>query len=536
MYKKLLSVFLTLALIMPLSFPKDAYASGIGDFGIEWMKTMSVGENENILISPASAYFALALAFMGAQGETRSEILKALHADEANAEDEARSIFLSLTDEEIEGTLSIASSVWTDGEYEIADAYAKAIQFNLDGESISMELSGIEAVNAVNGWVSEKTNGLINSLLNKPLDKDTLMLLINALYFEMDWQRRFLNVNTGKSAFTLDDGSETSAEYMRMTHYFKYLKLPGGEEIIRIPYEDECFAFYAIKPKTGESASECLENLEYQEIMRVNDAEESRIVLSIPKFEMESTLMFKPQLMEMGVVSAFSPDKAEFFNMLPDGDTPIYISDILQKTNIRVGEEGTRAAAATATLIDAASAPDMTEIIELSFDRSFVYLISDTKTNAVLFMGVLSNPDSAVFSQNSSLWSINDGAPGLTAEAGGKEYEIPSGSYELSSGDMGVIACGVHPLEMGEYPEIPAGDPREILLHCEVEPDYVTVRMWPYDAVHSEDIYNEPYEEASVYKNAVRVLGDGEYIIEVTCHYEKYADLSGTASYTFKAG
>ncbi len=115
----------------------------------------------------------------------------------------------------------------------------------------------------------------------------------------------------------------------------------------------------------------------------------SNVVLGLPKFTYSSQFGLTDTLKSMGMPDAFDPQQADFSGM--DGQRDLYIGDVIHKAFVAVDEKGTEAAAATAVIMRAAMAP-AGDIIQLTIDRPFIFVIRDVKSGQILFIGRVLNP------------------------------------------------------------------------------------------------------------------------------------------------
>lgn len=97
-------------------------------------------------------------------------------------------------------------------------------------------------------------------------------------------------------------------------------------------------------------------------------------------------------LQNMGVVDLFSDVHAnltQFANVSPK----LYVSKVIHKAFVEVGEEGTEAAAATVVIAVTRSGHSRVPLpIEFHCDRPFIFIIRDNQTKNLLFMGSYQNP------------------------------------------------------------------------------------------------------------------------------------------------
>ena len=109
----------------------------------------------------------------------------------------------------------------------------------------------------------------------------------------------------------------------------------------------------------------------------------------MPKLHMEYEQELNKMLMSFGMKGDFKPG-ADFSKMSKDND--LFISIVKQKSYIDVDEKGTEAAAATAVIMNKTSEAYPNKMREFIVDRPFIYVITDNKTDSILFMGTVEKP------------------------------------------------------------------------------------------------------------------------------------------------
>ena len=117
----------------------------------------------------------------------------------------------------------------------------------------------------------------------------------------------------------------------------------------------------------------------------------AKVNLRMPRIDAACTFDMKDFLRDRGVTRAFDPTQAQFGKMLK-GSGSVWIGQILQKTRLKLDEKGTEASAATIISMEATSARIPEEPIDLTLDRSFLYIIYDENADVPLFMGKVTNP------------------------------------------------------------------------------------------------------------------------------------------------
>ncbi|MGM9651859.1 MAG: serpin family protein [Faecousia sp.] len=346
---------------------------------------------ENTVISPLSAYLALAMAARGAGGNTLAQMEQVLGADVEKlcafaAEETAR-----LTAGGAE--LSLANSVWVDEGFSVSADYADDLETLFSAESFSCRLSSGETMQAINRWCEEHTKGLIPKLLEQPLSGASALALINALYLKADWQTPFEARNTMDKPFTKDNGETVSVPTMSARTGLCYYELPDGGKGVVLPYADCDLAFVAILPPQGMTGADYAASMAPDAFYQcVTEGETQKLELELPKFTAQTTLIMNQALIDMGMSDAFSQGEADFSAMCGQKDDELFLGTALQKVKLTVDEKGTEAAAASAVVMFRATAI-ADQATPLHFDRSFVYGVIDTQNGIPLFSGVEAAPE-----------------------------------------------------------------------------------------------------------------------------------------------
>ncbi|MDE6621976.1 MAG: hypothetical protein K2K74_16090, partial [Lachnospiraceae bacterium] len=161
---------------------------------------------ENPVLSPVSAYLALSMAGCGADGATMDEFYNVLGDMEVFSDD----LINTLPQNGEVLKISIANSAWIDDEFIVKDAWLGTIKSLMDAEAFQTNLSTQEAMDCMNSWVFDKTNGLIDNMIENPMDDMTRLVLLDTVYFKGKWEYLFEPQNTYKEAFYLRDDQSSN--------------------------------------------------------------------------------------------------------------------------------------------------------------------------------------------------------------------------------------------------------------------------------------------------------------------------------------
>ena len=342
--------------------------------GFAWNLNELMPDDQNYMFSPFSIKMALAMAAVGADGDTQDEILKVLQIEDLNKFNAASAQFIQEYGENEKVRLNIANSLWLNTDYYKGADFESTFRDTVLKyyQADSGKVNNANAVETVNNWVKDKTNDKITGLIS---NSDFLAYIVNAVYFKGEWARQFSRDATGKAEFTDRNGKSTEIDFMNMTGYFDYYADDFGR-MLKLPYKDGKTSMYIAIPAGG--AEDLYKNIEKMEATRVK--------LSLPKFKTEFDIKLIKQLSQLGIHTAFDRDTADFKNMFTDIPDNIFISDVIHKTFINVDEAGTEAAAVTGIGFDTTAMPTEPPVAFIA-DKPFTYFICDDVSGEILFMG-----------------------------------------------------------------------------------------------------------------------------------------------------
>lgn len=345
------------------------------------------------LVSPLPAAMALSMAANGAEGDTLAQFQEVLGGgadlDEINA------AWAQLAGDycALGGSteFTVANSLWENGTGGVSRDFAAKCQGGYGAELYRANLSALRIVDDVNGWVGEKTNGLISNIIDQPFDENTALLLINALYLKNTWAMEFEPLHTQEGEFHHAGDFTTTVKFLR--HFDTSLSYIQGENAqgVVLPYDDGRLGFVAIMPDLypdSPDLGEWLNRLEGNGLTKLIDRREDAPFLNfaMPKFEAEWKGNLEEILPLLGLKDAFIPGTANSSAM---GDNPegYYITQVVHAAKIAVNEKGTEAAAATIVDMAPGSARPPEDGITLILDRPFLYGVIDLQSGVPLFLG-----------------------------------------------------------------------------------------------------------------------------------------------------
>lgn len=369
----------------------DKLNLAIMNFTWNMFKESSLNEG-NIMVSSPSIYYALAMTLNGAEGDTKAAMQKSLAAQELTIDDiniGLRDWLRSMTTDDSKSKLSVANSIWLRKGFEADREFLQRNADYYNASLKSLDFNKKSSVAVINKWVKDETEGKIDKIVDN-ISNNTMMYLINAIYFKSDWEEQFSANNTFSMNFNAPNG-KVNAKFMNRKGEIEHLnanKITG----VKLPYANERYAFFGLLPEEGQTPREFINNLTVSELRAVlNSGVKEGLELSMPKFEARYEDSLKNELSKIGMEIAFDPGYADFSLMKKNRDKDLFINEVKHKTFIKVDEKGTEAAAVTSVEM-AETALVTNEIPKIVFDRPFIYGIIDTETGIPLFIGIMENP------------------------------------------------------------------------------------------------------------------------------------------------
>lgn len=368
----------------------DQLKNGINEFSMNMYSALPA--DENIFYSPYSIASALSMLDVGAGGTTKNELENALGITDLDKWNDEMKAYLS-KDWSQNTFVNTANSVWmnkgTTWAANINSDFLTPAKDYYSGEIYEADFDGQadKVVQNVNNWVSDNTNKMIPEIL-KEIPGGTVMMLINAVYFEGKWDTPFTEDKTFQSSFYGTD-KESVVDMMHLYgEHFAYMD-NGEIKGITLPYDDDNVVMKVFMPTADDGDMnklfDKLSNEEKQKLIdSLDDASNVEIdTLQLPKFTDEQSIDGLDDILKnMGIQSAYS--ESADFSKIADG---IAVSSVNHKAKVIVDENGTKAAAETDIMIKETAMMPSEETYNFIVDKPFVYVIEDQSTGMILFMG-----------------------------------------------------------------------------------------------------------------------------------------------------
>lgn len=341
--------------------------------------------DSNVFVSPLSVSFALGMAMNGAEDQTFDEMRQTLGFAGATLEEINRGYAGLMALEsglDPTTTFTIANSVWIRQGLPVKQPFIEQVRTTFDAE---VRTSPFDAatITAVNGWVSEQTNGRIPTILKEIRDED-VMFLINAIYFKGTWRDQFERSKTVNAPFQSIDGQQMVPMMNREDGEGKVRLafLTDGTRVGELLYGNGAFAMTVVIPDANTSLATwvaALDSTRWNQLLGALPEQMQDYAVRLPKFTMEYERQLKDDLRALGMEIPFVDGGADFGRMT---DEQVFISFVKHKTFVLVNEEGTEAAAVTNVGIGQTSLPPC-----LCVDRPFIFVIRERFSGTILFAG-----------------------------------------------------------------------------------------------------------------------------------------------------
>ncbi|RWS03121.1 serine protease inhibitor 5 RmS5-like protein, partial [Dinothrombium tinctorium] len=372
------------------------FAKSLNEFSLKFFKNTETS-NKNVICSPFSVAICLGMLLKGARGQTAAEIKTVTRFSNVSNDELIQQRLHETLDEyrktESENnnrnaTVNIANRLLVAQNHNVSNEYKNYIanQYYAAVDEVDFARNGEQIKQSVNDFVNRKTKGEIKSVLNQPLPANTIIYLLNTIYFKGNWKSAFNSSFTQKRKFYNHDQSEVDVDTMSATEIkLKYTKdYEKKVTVVELPYVGN-LSMILLVPQERYGLSEVLQNLNSEETENlIKSTYSSKITLKMPKFKSEYDVDARNLLEQMGLTSAFTP-AANFSGIT----NKVHVSKIDHKAVVKVDESGTVAAAITSvTLPIARPAPPLPTPVVI-VDHPFAFIIRDQLSGINIFYGVV---------------------------------------------------------------------------------------------------------------------------------------------------
>lgn len=377
------------SVIAPTPVPYSAqlnsdFVKGNTKFAADLMQKFSETEDidKNIFFSPFSISTALSMAYQGANTTTKECIEKTLNytgmsTNEINRNYKEHLKYFKSLYPQVE--LNIANSIWSREGLSIKDSFLTTNEDIFGAKCTSLDFSDPLSVDIINKWISNSTKGMIGKMVNPPIPQETMMYLVNAIYFKGNWTDQFDISATKEGSFKNIKGEIKSAMMMSKFDSYNYTE-NDAYRAVELPYGSGNVSMYCILPQKG-NVNDFISGFNYDKWEEIKSKlkYKAKINLKLPRFKIDyEPKKLNDHLKALGLEEAYSKN-ADFLGI---SNEKLWIDSVSHKAIIDVNEKGTEAAAVTVIGISGTSMPN-----SFIADQPFMFLIADNKTGTILFMG-----------------------------------------------------------------------------------------------------------------------------------------------------
>lgn len=371
----------------------DDFLKSTADFSVDLFKK-SYTKGKNSLISPTSVYLALGMTANGADGNTLKEFEVLL--GKYNIKTKDLNLYYNSLAKKLTNTISskihIANSIWyrQDTSLNIKKDFLQTNADYYGAAAYQKDFNSKQTVDDINNWVKNNTQNLIDKIIDN-INGNTLMYLINTIYFEDQWQEPYAKKEVKEAPFMLQDGTTKTVEFMH-SEETGYLKDINAQGFIK-PYKDGKYSFIALLPNEGVSLDNYVSSLSGESFVNLlKNSSNETVSADLPKFKSDYRIELIEPLKQMGLKDCFAEGTADFTKMADSKPGLIYVGDALHKTFITVDTNGTKAGAVTKIEMRYKGLPAEASH-KIILNRPFFYAIVDNETKLPLFIGTMTNPE-----------------------------------------------------------------------------------------------------------------------------------------------
>ena len=288
--------------------------------------------------------------------------------------------------------MSVSNSIWIRDSFEpfIRDEFKNSLKTYFRSEIMPRKFSDSRLVGEINAWVKGKTQGKIDKIMDY-IDRETVLFIINAIYFKGDWVEKFEESKTRLRNFYLQNSGKTLVPMMEQGSEFLYFS-DKSVEVIRLPYGKNKIAMYVFLPEEGTGVDSFIQGLEEEKLGGlISNMDMSEIELQIPKLKLAyGNKELNNALSRLGMGVAFDENLANLKGIASLSSANLWISFIDHKAVVEINEKGTEAAAVTS--IGPMASPIQFGTRRFTANRPYFFVIRDDRSGSILFMGKILDP------------------------------------------------------------------------------------------------------------------------------------------------
>lgn len=382
---------------LQFSYSEQELVQGCNDFSFDLLAQAAENSNEeNIILSPLSASMLIGMLMNGADGETLEQIQEMLGFEDEASIEEINAYYRQLIDVlpalDQYTTVRLANGIWVAERFPVFAEYIEACKKSFDAEAKNVPaFTDQKVIDDINRFAAQHTNNLIKKIIDPSMvDGNTVMALVNALYFKAKWQDKFKRGQTKPQKFTTLTGNEIQIDMLHRTAEMKY-----GEgkdyQLVELPYKGGKYCADIILPAEGLDIRRWIQELDaerWQQMLGNTFPFRMEVELALPKFALKYDRKLNTDLQALGMTDAFG-SRANFSHLSSHG---AFVDLIKQYCFMQFDEEGTEAAAVTIGFMKDAADPEPMDRRKFIADRPFVLIIRERDYGTILFTAIIGHP------------------------------------------------------------------------------------------------------------------------------------------------
>ncbi|XP_050771858.1 ovalbumin-related protein X-like [Gymnogyps californianus] len=379
------------------------------EFSFDVFKELKVHHaNDNIFYSPLSIIAALAMVYLGARGNTEYQMEKVLHFDKiaglggtiqtkcgksVNIHILFKELLSDITAPKANYSLHIANRLYAEKSCPVLPIYLKCVKklYRAGLEMVNFKTASDQARQLINSWVENQTNGQIQDFLEPgSVDLDTMLVLVNAIYFKGIWKTAFKEEHTREVPFSVTEQESRPVQMMCQNSTFKVAAVAAEKmKILELPYASGELSMLVLLPDDVSGLEQLENKISFEKLTdwtSPNVMEKKRVKVYLPRMKIEEKYNLTSVLMALGMTDLFSPSAN--LSGISSAES-LKISEAIHEAYMEVNEEGTETAGSAGVMGDIKHS---SELEEFRADHPFLFLIKHNPTNSILFFGRYCSP------------------------------------------------------------------------------------------------------------------------------------------------
>nr|XP_003416302.2 serpin I2 [Loxodonta africana] len=366
------------------------------EFAVDLYQAICLSHKNNVIFSPFGTTLALGMVQLGARGKAQHQIRQILKLRENSTGEEfsmLKSFFSAILEKKQEFTFNLANALYLQEGFTVKEEYLHSNKEFFQSAIKLLDFQDAKAcAETISTWVESKTDGKIKDMFSgEEFGPLTRLVLVNALYFKGDWKQKFRKEDTQLMNFTKKDGSAVKIPMMKAllrTKYGYFSESSMNYQVLELPYKGNEFSLIIILPAENVNIEEVEKLITAHQILKLlSEIHEEEVEVSLPRFKIEQKLDFKEALYSLNLTEIFSSG-CDLSGITDSSE--VYVSQVMQKNFLEINEDGSEAATSTGIHVPVIMSLATKQFIA---NRPFLFLMKNNRTESILFMGRVTNPD-----------------------------------------------------------------------------------------------------------------------------------------------